>query len=124
MEPYLAMKTAAILFGIGALGGLVMAGIRLKGAPRPPALFAMAHGLLGAAGLTLLIYFAVTVGLPPLAQIATGVLALAAAGGVFINLRYHSQMLPLPIPLIIVHGLLAAGGFVLLLMALFQARVL
>lgn len=120
MEPYLAMKTAAILFGIGAVGGLIMAGIRFSGAPRPPSSLAMLHGVLAAAGLTLLIYSALTVGIPRMAQLATGLLVLAALGGTVINLQFHSKMLPLPKALIIGHALLAVSGFVLLLLCVLK----
>jgi hypothetical protein len=120
MEPLLAMKTAAALLAIAALGGMTMAAIRLKGADRPPSSFAMAHGVAAAAALTLLVYSWFTVGIPPMAQAATGVLMLAALGGTYVNLRYHSQMLPLPIPLMVGHALVAVVGFGLLLLALMQ----
>jgi hypothetical protein len=120
MDPVHAMNTAAVLFAIAALGGLTMAAIRLRGADRPPSSFAMLHGLLAGAGLTLLVYAWCTVGIPVLAQYSVIVLALAAAGGAYMNLRYHSQMLPLPIPLMIGHALVAVSGFALLLVALLQ----
>lgn len=120
MDPVHAMKTAAALFAIAALGGLTMAAIRLRGADRPPSVFALAHGLLAAAGLTLLLYAWWTVGLPPLAQYAVIALVLAAAGGAFVNVRFHQQQLPLPIPLVIGHALVAVTGFGLLLAALMQ----
>jgi len=117
MEPYMSMQAATVLLGAGALGGLVMMGIRLKGEARPPSWLAMVHGVLAAAALTLLIYAALTVGIPMLALYAIGLLVIAAIGGTAINLLYHSKMLPLPIWLIIVHALLAAVGFVLLLVS-------
>jgi hypothetical protein len=120
MEPYLALRTAVVLLAIAALGGVTMALIRLRGADRPPSSFAMAHGLLAAAALTLLLYSWFTVGIPQLAQAATVVLGLAALGGTYVNLRFHSQMLPLPIPLMIGHALLAVAGFTLLLVAVIQ----
>jgi hypothetical protein len=122
MEPQLALQTAAILLGIGALGGVVMAAIRLKVAPRPPSSLAMVHGVLAAAGLTLLVYSWCTVGIAPLAKLATSVLLVAALGGTYVNLRYHSQMQPLPVPLIVGHAAIAAVGFVILLFAIFQGR--
>ena len=115
MEPNSSLQAATVLLGVGAAGGLVMAGIRLKGADRPPSWLAMLHGVLAAAALTLLAYAAYTVGIPPLAKYALVVLVLAALGGAAINLMYHSKMLPLPIPLVIGHALVAAVGFVLLL---------
>lgn len=117
MEPNMSLQAATALLGAGALGGLVMAGLRLKGEARPPSWLAMAHGLLAAAALTLLIYAALTVGIPKLALYALVLLVIAAIGGAAINLMYHSKMLPLPIPLIIGHALLAAMGFVLLLVS-------
>lgn len=120
MEPFLALQTAAALLAIAALGGITMALIRFRGADRPPSSFAMAHGLLAGAALTLLVYSWATVGIPPLAQAATVVLALAGLGGTYVNLRFHSQMLPLPIPLIVGHALLAVIGFTLLLVAVIQ----
>lgn len=119
MEPYTSMEVAAALFGIAALGGLTMAGIRLSGTPQPPASLAMLHGLLAAAGLTLLLYAAFTVGLPRMAQLAVGFFIVAALGGTALNLLYHQKQLPLPKPLMIGHALLAVAGFVLLLLSLF-----
>ena len=116
MEPTMELQTATALFALAAIGGLLMAGIRFSGRPRPPIWLAMFHGLLAAAGLTLLIYAAFTVGVPPMAQLAAGLLVLAAVGGIVMNLAYHWQLRPLPIPLMLGHALLAVAGFVLLLM--------
>jgi len=116
MNSYTSMQVALVLFGLAALGGLVMAGIRFSGKPRPPSWLALLHGLGAGAGLTLLIYAAVTVGVPPQAQLALGLLVVAAAGGLTMNLMFHQKMQPLPKPMVIGHGLLAAAGFVLLLL--------
>lgn len=112
------LKTAAVLLAVAALGGLLMAVLRFGGQERPPAVLAMVHGLLAAAALTLLVYFALTTVLPKLALAATAVLVLVAAIGVTINLRYHARALPLPKPAVIIHGILAAIGFILLVAAL------
>ena len=113
MEPTMELQTATALFAVAAIGGLTMAGIRFSGRPRPPTWLAMFHGLLAAAGLTLLVYAALTVGVPPRAQLAAGLLVLAAVGGIVMNLVYHWQLRPLPIPLMLGHALLAVAGFVL-----------
>ncbi|MCL1635883.1 hypothetical protein M2650_14735 [Luteimonas sp. SX5] len=113
------MQAAAILFGLAAVGGVIMALIRWSGAPRPPDWLAMGHGLLAAAGLTLLIHAAVTIGLPVLAQASLGLFVLAALGGAFVNLRYHARQLPLPKAWIVIHASLAVIAFALLLAALF-----
>lgn len=120
MEPSLSMQAAAVLLGLGALGGLVMAGIRFSGTPRPPSWLAMLHGVFAAAGLTLLIYAAVTTGILRLAQFALGLLVLAALGGTAINLLYHSKMLPLPKSWIVGHALVAVSGYLLLLLSIFS----
>jgi len=120
MESNSMMQTAAALFGLAALGGLLMAGMRLSGIPRPPAWLAMGHGLLAAAGLTLLIYAALAIGIPPMAQLATGLFVVAAIGGAAMNLLFHWKQLPLPIPLMILHAGLAVTGFVLLLVSIYR----
>ena len=114
------METAAILLGLAALGGLTVAGMRLSGTPRPPTWMALGHGAIAAAGLACLIYAAtVSPGLPQLAQIALGVLILAALGGAIIFVGFHLQGQPLPIPLILGHGIIAVTGYVLLLISVF-----
>jgi len=119
MEPALMLKTATVLIAITAVGGAAQAGMRFSGAPHPPAWLAMLHGLLAAAGLTLLIYAAVTLAVPATAQYAIGCFVVAALGGALMNLRYHWKNLPLPIPLMLGHAVLAAIGLVLLWMAAF-----
>jgi hypothetical protein len=83
----------------------------------------MGHGLLAGAGLTLLLYAAVTEGVPPLALAATGILIVAALIGTWINLRYHSQLRPLPIPGVLLHALVAVGGFGLLVLVLMTGEI-
>ena len=113
------MQAAAVLLGIAALGGLVMAFMRWSGAPRPPDWLAMLHGLLAAAGLTLLIHAALTVGLPGPALLSLVLFVLAALGGAYINLRYHAKQLALPKGWILGHAGLAVVAYVLLLLAVF-----
>jgi hypothetical protein len=114
------MEIAATLLGLAALGGVTLAGMRLSGTPRPPTWMALGHGAVAAAGLLTLIYLAVTTGLPQLAGIALGILILAALGGATIFGLFHLQEKPLPIPLVLGHGLIAAVGFVLLLLSIFS----
>jgi hypothetical protein len=111
------MKAAAVLLALAAIGGLVMAVVRFRGADRPPSAIAMAHGLLAAAALTLLIYAAVQAGLPATGLLALGILLLVALVGVALNLLYHDKLRPLPKSTIVIHGVVAVVGFVLLLLA-------
>lgn len=111
------MQAAIILLGITALGGLTMAILRWRGAPRPPDWLAMLHGLLAAAGLTLLIHAALTVGIPSMAMLALGLFVVAALGGTYLNLRYHTKLLPLPKGWIVGHAVLAVVAYGLLLLS-------
>ena len=121
MEPVLMMQAATGLLAVSAAGGLIMAAIRFSGAPRPPTWLAMLHGFLSAAALTLLIYAFFTVGLPGMAQLALVLLLVAAAGGAFMNLNFHSKLLPLPKWLVLGHAAIAVCGFLLLIIATWKA---
>jgi hypothetical protein len=112
------MQLAAILFGLAALGGATLAAIRLSGKPRPPTWMALSHGGVAAAGLLALIYAASTQTLPTTAYMALGGFVLAALGGIGIFTLFHLREKPLPIPLVIGHGILAVTSFILLLIAL------
>jgi hypothetical protein len=112
------MQTAAILLAVAALGGLTMAVIRLRGTPQPPTWLALVHGAVAATGLGMLIYQAVTTGVPQLAQYAIGVFVLAALGGSVLFFGFHLAKKALPIPFVIGHGLIAVTGFVMLLLSM------
>ena len=118
MDAMSMMKTAAVLLAIAAIGGLVMAVVRFKGAERPPTFVLMAHGLLAGAALTLLVYAAATVGLPGMALAALALLIVVAIVGAALNLKFHAKMLPIPKTPIVIHGIVAVIGFVLLLLAI------
>jgi hypothetical protein len=122
MDAYLMMKTAAVLLGIAAVGGLTMAVIRFRGADRPPSSITMLHGFLAGAALTLLLYAWWAIGLPPLAKAAVGIFVVVALVGAWINLNFHSKLVPLPKGPIVVHGVVAVVAFVMLLLALAAPR--
>lgn len=117
MEPLTSMRTAVVLLALTALGGVLMAVIRLAGKPHPPTWLAMAHGFIAGAAVTLLVYDYFTVGLPPLAQLGLLAFLLAAAGGIVMNLGYHWKRLALPVGMMVGHALVALAGFVLLAIA-------
>lgn len=118
IEPVGMLQAAAGLFTLAALGGLVMAAIRFGGKRNPPAWLAMLHGLLAAAGITLLAYAALTGNVPDLAGIAVLLFLLAAGGGAALSLVYKWQQRLLPTWLVVAHALLAVLGYVLLLVAI------
>jgi hypothetical protein len=108
------MTTALVLFGLAALGGLVLAGIRVSGRPYPPLALALVHGGAAAAGLAALIIAVAKGGTPDLAKVSLALFLGAAIGG-FILLSYHLRKLALPIWLVGVHALVAIVALVLLL---------
>jgi hypothetical protein len=117
MDPLMMLRTAVVLLVLTAGGGLVMAAIRFGGKPRPPHWLAMLHGLLAGAAVTLIAYAAFTSKLPGQAWLGLLLLAGAALGGVFLNLRYHMKEIPLPMAIVLGHAVLAAAGVALVAMA-------
>src|ERR1051326_2473863 len=61
---------ALIVFAIGALGGLTLAGVYVLRGRLAPWALSLLHAALGAVGLLLLIYAAVTTGIPKAALAA------------------------------------------------------
>jgi hypothetical protein len=112
------LLTVIVLFALSALGGLTMLAIRLGGNRNPPAILAMGHGLLAAAGLTLLVYSVLTMPMPALAGWSALLLVGAALGGVTLNLGFDQKGKLLPKGLMFGHAALAVTGVVLLLLAL------
>ena len=108
------LGAALTLFAVAALGGATVAVLRFQGTPRPPTWLAILHGVIAASGFAVLGYEAATVGLASLALIGSGVLVLAALGGATMFFGFHLREKPLPIALVVGHGLIALTGFALL----------
>src|SRR5262245_27710566 len=88
---------ALIVFAIGALGGLYLASCVLRGqlAPWPVSLL---HAGLGAIGLLLVIYAALTGGIPRAASIALIILVVAALGGFYLaSIHLRGSLAPRPV---------------------------
>jgi hypothetical protein len=113
------LRATVALFAIAAAGGLVMAGIRLFATRNPPAWLAMLHGLLAAAGISLLAYATLVFAAPSPAGWALFLFVVAAAGGAAMNLLWQWRQRPLPVGIMLVHAALAILAFVLLLVAAF-----
>jgi hypothetical protein len=109
-----------VLFALAALGGVYMAAVRLRGAERPPTPIALVHGAAAAAGLIALIVAVTGANAPAAARTALVVFLVAALGGFFLFAQ-HVQKKALPIPVVVIHGLVAVAGFVILLVAVMQA---
>lgn len=104
------LNSASILLLLTAAGGLLMAWQRLARKVNPPNWLAMAHGLLAASGLTLLLYAALTDGIAGRALAGLIMVLVAAAGGVVMNLAYHLAGKLLPKWLLYLHIALAGVG--------------
>ncbi len=113
------LEISALILSMAAIGGAVLAAIRLRGAPYPPLALAHGHGAIAAAGVITLAYAAYSAGIPQLAQIALGIFVLAALGGAVMMGLFHLKSKPLPIPLVLGHGILALVGLGLLLKSVY-----
>jgi hypothetical protein len=105
------------LFAVAALGGVLLAYLRVQSTRNPPLGVALVHGAVAAAGLLLLLSQVVTgmaVGTLPYA--AVGLLVLAALGG-FVLFGLHVRGTPIPLPGVAVHALAAVLGFLALAVA-------
>jgi hypothetical protein len=111
---------AAVILTLAAFGGLVLASFPLRGIPRPPTWLALGHGAIAAAGLGTLIYFALTTAVTTMTLVATAILGAAALGGFVLFAGFHLRERPLPIVLVLGHGLTALTGVVLLWLAILQ----
>ena len=107
------LQTASILLLLTAAGGLLMAFQRIARKANPPSWLAMAHGFLAASGLTLLAYAGLTDRIAGSAIVGLALLAVAAAGGVVLNLGYHLAGKLLPLWLLHLHIALATAGTLL-----------
>lgn len=110
------MTIALIAFGIAAVGGLVLAGIRFSGKPYPPLGLALVHGAFAAAGLVILLTALGKDDTSTLAWLAL-LLFLGAAGGGFVLFSQHWRKVALSRGLVVVHALVAVVAFVFLLIA-------
>jgi len=109
---------ALIVFAIGALGGLMLATYVLRGrlAPWPLSLL---HAGLGAVGLLLVIYAALTTGISHAALAALVILAAAALGGFYLaSIHLRGKLAQQPI--VLIHAGVAVIGFLTLLGVVFS----
>ena len=108
------LQLAVAVFGVGALGGLVLAASVLRGRLAPWAL-SLVHAALGATGLVLtaLVLFRTSGVAPAHTRLALLLLAIAALGGFFLA-SFHVRGQPGPKAVVVIHAGTAVVGFVLL----------
>lgn len=104
---------AVVVFAIGALGGLGLASFVLRGRLAPWAL-SLAHAALGAIGLLLVVYAALTGGIPQAALVALVILIIAALGGFYLA-SIHLRKTVAPKQVVFIHAGAAVIGFLILL---------
>lgn len=102
---------SAIIFGVAALGGVV-----LKFMKERSMTLAIIHGLVAATALVLLVIAVLQGGAGTLAAIALLLFVLAALGG-FVLFSFHLRGNAWPNGLVYVHGLAAVIAEVLLIIA-------
>jgi hypothetical protein len=108
---------AVVVFAVGALGGVMLATYVLQGRLAPWAL-SLLHAGLGAVGLLLLIYAALTTGISHTALAALVILAVAALGGFYLA-SIHLQGKVAQPPVVVIHAGVAVIGFLTLLGVVF-----
>lgn len=107
------LQIAALLFVLGALGGITLLFLRLRGG-NPPLGVAAIHGLVAASALVTLAVAVLGDGLVGPPRTALYVFVVAALGG-FALIAMHVKGKLLPVPFVLVHGAVAATGLVILL---------
>ncbi|MFL6693997.1 MAG: hypothetical protein ACJ8GO_13670 [Ramlibacter sp.] len=114
MDALTMWKIAVAVLGLTTLFGLWMAVMRFTGRPNPPDWLPMVHGLLAGSGFTLLLYAGIASRIPQGAWGGFGLLVLAAAGGLVLNLVYQAKKRPLPVSIVLVHAAVAIVGYAVL----------
>jgi hypothetical protein len=108
------MLYALIVFVIAALGGLTLAAVYVLQGRLAPWPLSLLHAALGAIGLLLLIYAALTTGISGTALAALVILAIAALGGFYLA-SIHLSGKVAGKPIVFIHAGLAVIGFLTLL---------
>lgn len=113
------LGSALVVFAIGALGGIALASFVLRGrlAPWPLSLL---HAALGAIGLIIVLYAALTAGISKAALTALVILIIAALGGFYLA-SIHLRSMVAPGRIVFVHAGVAVIGFLTLLGVVFGA---
>lgn len=113
------MWLIVILFALAAVVGLTMA-LRAFRGRLPPVPSAVAHGLLAASALALLVITVLAQGAAGLLAWALGLFLVAAIGGLILAFGFHARNRSLPQGFLAGHALLGAAGLLLLLAAVMR----
>jgi hypothetical protein len=102
------------LFACAAVAGVILAALHFAGKKLPMAL-ALLHGLFAVAAVIVLIMAVMKLATAGLLGIALIIFALAALGGLGLFLGFYLPRKKLPSAGVVLHGLLAVSGFVIVL---------
>ena len=105
---------ALIVFAIGALGGLTLAAVYVLQGRLAPWPLSLLHAALGAIGLLLLIYAALSTGISGAALAALVILVIAALGGFYLA-SIHLRKVVAQRSVVFIHAGVAVIGFLALL---------
>jgi glucose uptake protein GlcU len=109
---------AVILIALGAIVGLTMAIKHFKGRTPPKPALAILHGLLAGCGVVALLLGVWDMGFGTAHTWALVLFVVAALGGLYL-VSHHMRHKPLPSGVIVIHGLVAAVAFLILLTAVY-----
>ena len=112
------INLAVILIALGAVIGLAMAIQHFKGRSPPSPALAILHGLLAGSGVIVLLLGVWDLGFGTPHTWALALFGAAALGGLYL-VSHHLRQRPLPGGVIVVHGLVAAIAFLVLLTAVY-----
>jgi hypothetical protein len=111
---------AVVLIAFGAIIGLTMAVRHFRGRTPPAPALAVLHALLVVSGVGVLLVAVMRVGFGGALGWALILFVIAALGGLFL-VSHHLRHRPLPNGVIVIHGLVAAIAFLVLLTAVYLA---
>lgn len=111
---------AVILIALGAVVGLTMAVQHFRGRTPPAPALAIVHGLLAGSGVIVLLLGVWEMGFGTAHTWALVLFGVAALGGLYL-LSHHMRQRALPGAVVVIHGLVAAVAFLVLLTAVYLA---
>jgi hypothetical protein len=109
---------AVLLIAAAAVFGLYMAAQHFRGRTPPPAAAAVLHGLFAISGVVTLLLGVLEIGFGSVHTWALVLFAVAALGGLYL-VSHHVRRRPLPGAVIVIHGIVAAIAFLVLLTAVY-----
>jgi hypothetical protein len=106
------MTLALILFGVAALGGVLLA-VKVFSGSQPPWPLSILHAALGAAGIISLLLAISSTAFGGAAWVAFILFVVAALGGFFLA-SFHARGQSHPKPVVVIHAGVAVLAFLLL----------